>query len=70
MVYDNWKVQMARKRAGFRQADVAERLGLSQCRLSHKETGKDLFTLVELNKLADLYGVGLDAFKPDELAYA
>lgn len=65
MLYDNWKVQMVRKRAGFRQADVARWLGLWQWQLSRKETGKDLFTLEELCMVATLCGEDLEAFKPD-----
>ncbi len=64
MIYDNWKVQTARKRLHVTQADVAPWLGLRQSQLSLKETGKEPFTTEELSKLAELYGEDLDAFKP------
>ncbi len=64
--YDNHKVTMERNRAGLRQGKVAQLIGLRQPQLSLKETGKGPFTTQELNALATLYGVALDAFKRDD----
>ncbi len=68
MLYDHEKVTMARKRAGFRQYQVAPLIGLSGPQLCRRERGKDRFTMWELNALAALFGVGLDAFAPDDVA--
>ncbi len=68
MLYDHEKVTMVRKRAGLRQRRVAPLIGLWGSQLSRRETGKDRFTMWELNALAASYGVGLDAFAPDDVA--
>lgn len=68
MQYDHEKVTMARRRAGLKQWQVAELKGLRGPQLSRRETGKDPFTIRELKAIADLCGVDLDAFAPDDPA--
>lgn len=51
-----------RVQAGFKQQEAAAHIGITHNTLSSKETGKTPFTFDEVEKLAELYGVDLNAF--------
>ena len=55
-----------RQEAGLLQTDVADALGLqSTDRISHWEKGQSFPSVLNLFKLAHLYGVSPDALYPD-----
>ncbi len=54
----NIKAEMAR--ADMTIGDMAKALGLSRNGFSFKLNGKREYTLAELNKMADLFGVSVD----------
>ena len=56
------KMTAYRKRAGMTQADLAEKLNYSDKSVSKWERGDGMPDLLVLCRLADLYGVPLDAF--------
>jgi len=59
-------LRMIRKRLGLRQVDVADRLGRTSADcISHWEKGLALPSVVNLFKLAIIYGVPLDHLYPD-----
>jgi transcriptional regulator with XRE-family HTH domain len=51
-----------RERAGLRQADVAERLGLPQSFVSKYESGERRLDLIELQQVCQVLGVSLGEF--------
>jgi transcriptional regulator with XRE-family HTH domain len=51
-----------RERAGLRQADVAERLGLPQSFVSKYESGERRLDLIELRQVCQALGVSLSDF--------
>ena len=56
------KARALRKARGWTQAEVAERLGLSQARLSEIENGDGTFTAEQFLEILKLFNVGLDHF--------
>ena len=53
----------ARKEAGLSQVDVAAKLRKTQTWLSKSERGERRLDPVELEDLADVYGVSMDFFR-------
>ena len=51
-----------RERAGLRQADVAERLGLPQSFVSKYESGERRLDLIELRQVCGVLGLSLAQF--------
>lgn len=49
-------LKVARRNAGFTQADLAHLLGLDECVISRTETGKRTPTITEMCKLSLIYG--------------
>lgn len=57
----------AREKAGYRQIDVAESIGLSQTELSKIENGQRRVEFITVCRLAKLYGSSLEEFIPSSL---
>ena len=57
------KIIIFRDRAGLRQEDVAERLGISKSSYSRKEKGITSFTFEEIDKLFDILGFTVSDFR-------
>ena len=53
----------ARKRRGFSQEDVAQRLGVSRQTVSKWETGETVPDIRQSKKMAALYNISLDELK-------
>ncbi len=58
------RLREARKEAGFRQADVAEALGVTQTFVSKVELGERRIDPTELQEFAVLYGKKVSDFLP------
>lgn len=54
--------RLREKLAGLTQAEVAERSGIAQSRLSRYENGKSLPDLITLDRLLSCYGVDSEGF--------
>lgn len=54
----------ARRTANLRQSDVADRLGVTQSRITRLEAGSARLLYLEAVELADLYGVPVLSFDP------
>ena len=54
------RLALARKQAGLSQAQVAKILNLHRPSISEAEAGRRKVTVIELAKLAEIYGVSLD----------
>jgi len=54
-------VKIFRAAQGFRQEDLAEYLGVTRSMISYYESGERDIPVASLNKLADLFGVELEA---------
>lgn len=60
------KIQMAREEKGMTQADLAERLGISQAALSNYELGKRRLYLGQIQALAKLLDKNVNYFIAQE----
>lgn len=58
----NEKLKMMREKAGLRQGQIADYLGVTQTFISKVETGERNLTVEQLESLANLYGYSLMAF--------
>ncbi len=58
------RLREARKEAGFRQADVAKALGVTQTFVSKVELGERRIDPTELQEFAALYGKKVTDFLP------
>lgn len=58
----------ARKKAGYSQAYVAEKLGISAASVCQWETGKTMPRASMLARIADLYGCKIDDLLADDNA--
>lgn len=56
------KLKMMREKAGLRQGQIAEYLGVTQAFISKVETGERNLTVDQLEKVVNLYGYSLAAF--------
>lgn len=56
----NKKLRRLRENMGLQQKEVADRLGVNPSAVTRWETGEKRPDLVNLVKLADLYGVSID----------
>lgn len=59
------KLKMMREKAGLRQGQIAEFLGVTQTYISKIETGERKLTVDQLEKLVGLYGYSLMSFHND-----
>lgn len=57
------KLKMMREKAGLRQGQIADYLGVSQTFISKVETGERNLTVDQLENLVNLYGYSLAAFE-------
>ena len=55
-------LRAARKEAGMRQMDLADRLGQPQSYVSKYESGERRLDLLELRQICNALGVSLEAF--------
>ena len=58
----NEKLKMMREKAGLRQGQIADYLGVTQTFISKVETGERNLTVDQLESVVNLYGYSLDAF--------
>lgn len=70
-------IKKYRERLGFSQKDVSDYLGITRAQISNYENGKREVPVVQLKKIADLFGVTLsellekeEAKKSANLAFA
>ena len=56
------KLKMMREKAGLRQGQIADYLGVTQTFISKVETGERNLTVDQLESVVNLYGYSLDAF--------
>ncbi len=56
------KLKMMREKAGLRQGQIADYLGVTQTYISKVETGERNLTVDQLESIANLYGYSLEAF--------
>ena len=56
----------ARKEAGFNQTDISERMGKARSFLSKCELGERRLDVIELQKLAKIYGKSIAYFLGEE----
>ena len=56
------KLKMLREKAGLRQGQIADYLGVTQTYISKVETGERNLTVDQLESLVNLYGYSLAAF--------
>ena len=56
------KLKRMREKAGLRQGQIADYLGVTQTFISKVETGERNLTVDQLERVATLYGYSLDAF--------
>lgn len=61
---------VAREKAGLRQIDVSQRIGLVQAELSKIENGQRRVEFLLVAKLAKLYQHPIEYFIPKSLRYA
>lgn len=57
------KLKMMREKAGLRQEQIADYLGVTQTYISKIETGERNLTVDQLESLVSLYGYSLDSFE-------
>ncbi len=60
------RIKTFREQSGFTQKNIATYLQVDQSLVSMVETGKRVFTVDLLEKLADLFGVSLKDFEAEE----
>ena len=60
------KLKMMREKAGLRQGQIANYLGVTQTFISKVETGERNLTVDQLESLVSLYGYSLAAFADEE----
>ena len=60
------KLKMMREKAGLRQAQIADYLGVTQTFISKVETGERNLTVDQLESVVSLYGYSLAAFSDME----
>ena len=60
------KISLLRKKCGWSQEDLAEKLGVSRQSVSKWETGQSVPDLDKLIKLADLFGISVDELVREE----
>ena len=60
------KLKMMRKKAGLRQGQIAEYLGVTQTFISKVETGDRNLTVDQLESVVNLYGYSLASFEDME----
>ena len=58
----NEKLKMMREKAGLRQEQIADYLGVTQTFISQVETGEKNLTVDQLESIANLYGYSLASF--------
>ena len=58
------RLRTLREREGYKLAEFAERVGIDQSGLSRMERGERGIDTLFLRRVADVLGVGLDAFFP------
>lgn len=63
MILNNLK--LARMKAGLRQIDLAEKLGVSESLVTKWETGRSRPTRAILNKISIILGVGFNDLATD-----
>ncbi len=56
------KLKMMREKAGLRQGQIADYLGVTQTFISKVETGERNLTVDQLENVVNLYGYSLEAF--------
>lgn len=56
------RLKNLREKAGFRQGQIADYLGVTQTFISKVETGERNLTVEQLEKIVNLYGYSLDVF--------
>ena len=61
------KLKMMREKAGLRQEQIADYLGVTQTFISKVETGDRNLTVDQLESAVNLYGYSLEAFADEEL---
>ncbi|GHV79349.1 hypothetical protein AGMMS49944_11400 [Spirochaetia bacterium] len=52
-------IQIARRKRGYTQKELAEKLGVSQVMISRWENGEENFTAATLAKISSALGIGL-----------
>ena len=57
------KLKMMREKAGLRQGQIADYLGVTQTFISKVETGERNLTVDQLESIVNLYGYSLAAFE-------
>ena len=57
------KLKMMREKAGLRQGQIADYLGVTQTFISKVETGEGNLTVDQLESIVNLYGYSLAAFE-------
>ena len=60
------KLKMMREKAGLRQGQIADYLGVTQTFISKVETGERNLTVDQLESVVNLYGYSLAAFADTE----
>ncbi len=60
------KLKMMREKAGLRQGQIADYLGVTQAFISKVETGERNLTVDQLESVVNLYGYSLAAFADTE----
>ena len=60
------KLKMMREKAGLRQGQIAEYLGVTQTFISKVEAGERNLTVDQLENIVNLYGYSLAAFSDSE----
>ena len=60
------KLKMMREKAGLRQEQIADYLGVTQAFISKVETGERNLTVDQLESVVNLYGYSLAAFADTE----
>ena len=66
MVTIHEKLKMMREKAGLRQGQIADYLGVTQTFISKVETGERNLTVDQLESVVSLYGYSLAAFADTE----
>lgn len=56
------KLKMMREKAGLRQGQIADYLGVTQTFISKVETGERNLTVDQLENIVNIYGYSLDSF--------
>ncbi len=60
------QIKVFREHSGFTQKNIADYLKVDLSQVAMAETGKQVFTADILEKLAELFGVSLDALEAEE----